>query len=271
MFLYFSGLDIDGDGAVGASAYLGHVRLRMGDKGIMVSDVLSKKYVISFDQRMLVRNSAMLFTGAGLADANVRMFKIYDQAVEETDALKGIERIKVAKTFSGHSQTVTSLTVHQNSETGKLCLYSSSWDGTYRVWDYSGEAKCLVTQQFADEHLLDLKLVQIRTTQWLVIACRDRCVRMIRVKDVLPQSLRARIGSFMDSPEAVSITLFIIIVDLLSGTVTDFGIPEKDKDCFGRDSLASFYVSATVCSLFLLDLLARVYIQQGTYIYYTHR
>ena len=99
---------------------------------------------------------------------------------------------------------------------------------------------------FADEHLLDLKLVQIRTTQWLVIACRDRCVRMIRVKDVLPQSLRARIGSFMDSPEAVSITLFIIVVDLLSGTVTDFGIPEKDKDCFGRDSLASFYVSATV-------------------------
>jgi hypothetical protein len=79
-------------------------------------------------------------------------------------------------------------------------------------------------------------------TQWMVIACQDRCVRMIHVKYVLPQSLSSRISSFMDSPEAVSITLFIIIVDLLSGTVTVFGIPEKDKDCFGRDSLDSFYI-----------------------------
>ena len=55
----------------------------------------------------------------------------------------------------------------------------------------------------------------------------------------------------------VAVVLFCIVLDVITGVVTDFAIAPDDKDCFGRDSNASLALtilvspSAEPCSKYL--------------------
>ena len=44
----------------------------------------------------------------------------------------------------------------------------------------------------------------------------------------------------------VAVVLFCIVLDVITGVVTDFAIAPDDKDCFGRDSNASLAVTILV-------------------------
>ena len=65
----------------------------------------------------------------------------------------------------------------------------------------------------------------------------------------------------LDHPSVVALVMLCILVDVLTGFLTSYGISEQDKDCFGRDSITSFYVTAFVLAVFSIELTLRILAQ----------
>jgi len=67
--------------------------------------------------------------------------------------------------------------------------------------------------------------------------------------------------------QVVAVVMMCILIDVLTGFLTSYAVVEKDKDCFGRDSVASFYVTATVLAVFTVELSLRI-ISQGKVVHF---
>eukprot|EP00277_Geminigera_cryophila_P046918 CAMPEP_0173077400 /NCGR_PEP_ID=MMETSP1102-20130122/13200_1 /TAXON_ID=49646 /ORGANISM="Geminigera sp., Strain Caron Lab Isolate" /LENGTH=1208 /DNA_ID=CAMNT_0013947873 /DNA_START=66 /DNA_END=3692 /DNA_ORIENTATION=- len=244
-------------------AYLGHIEttVEIVDRRICTevgldSNELTSYYTVLFDQR----HKGHLFTGAGLADGQIRMFDISSKSGAPAH-----------KTFIGHTQSVTGLEVCDVY--GLSRLVSCSWDGTCKVWSYLANETptCLKSFQIGGE--VGTQLTGVTSTYinndflWIVVACQDRAIRMLRVNPdtITERSWRKEVGEWLDRPQVFGVILFCIALDVVTGVVTDFAIADEDKDCFGRDSRGSFLVTATVLSVFCLDLILRMITQQSTF------
>jgi hypothetical protein len=58
----------------------------------------------------------------------------------------------------------------------------------------------------------------------------------------------------MDSITACVVVLCFILLDVVSSLAFDFAVPDNQKDCLGRESLAAQAITWTVLSVFAVDL-----------------
>ena len=219
------------------------------------ANTLTSSYPVSFDMPQQV----YLFTGAGLGDGRIRQFETFPRMNSN---------VLPVKVFKGHSQSVTGLDLYDVY--GKRCLISCSWDGTCKLWSVQAEDMATELETFVvgDDNVHNYAVTMTYISEiylWLVVGSSDRCVRLVKVnkKAIAAKSWRSVFADWLDSLPVFGVIVFCIILDVITGFVTDFAIAIDDKDCFGRDSEGSLFVTAFVLSIFCVELLLRM-TAQGT-------
>jgi hypothetical protein len=59
--------------------------------------------------------------------------------------------------------------------------------------------------------------------------------------------------------QVFAVIIFCIMLDVITGVVTDFAIQAADKDCFGRDSQGALFVTIFVLFIFVTELCLRMF------------
>ena len=71
----------------------------------------------------------------------------------------------------------------------------------------------------------------------------------------------------MDSITVCGIVLCFILIDVVSSLVFDLAIPDDQKDCFGRQSLAAVVIEWIVLGVFTIDLTLHAIAEGRAYLF----